>query len=88
VQPVAIRYCDAAGTMSTAPVYGDETIAASFWRVCGEARLVVQLTVPEPIPARDVHRRDLARSAEAAIRQALGLPADATAPGTRVDRAA
>lgn len=87
VQPVAIRYCDAAGAHTTAPAYvGDETFVASFWRVCGERRLVVELTVPPALPAQRAHRRELARSAEAAIRTALGLPAGATAPDRRAGR--
>jgi 1-acyl-sn-glycerol-3-phosphate acyltransferase len=83
VQPVALRYRDAHGATSAAPVYGDETIASSFWRVCGERRLVVEVIASTPIPARQLHRRELARQAEGAIRTALALPAAATAPETR-----
>ena len=32
VQPVALRYRDAGGALSTAPAYGDESFVASFWR--------------------------------------------------------
>jgi 1-acyl-sn-glycerol-3-phosphate acyltransferase len=88
VQPVAIRYLDGEGVPSTAPVYGDETFAASFWRVCGERALVAQLTAIDAMPARQAHRRELARAAEDAIRAALGLSAAATGPGTARDRAA
>jgi len=87
VQPVAIRYVDPTGARSDAPVYGDETIAASFWRVCGQRRLIVDVAVPEPIAAHGAHRRELAREAEAVIRRVLALPAVATAPGTAGDRA-
>jgi 1-acyl-sn-glycerol-3-phosphate acyltransferase len=88
VQPVAIRYRDAAGEHSRAPAYGDETFVASFWRVCGEAGLVVELIAADPIPASRAHRRDLARAAEDAIRSALGLPVAGTVPASHGDRAA
>jgi 1-acyl-sn-glycerol-3-phosphate acyltransferase len=88
VQPVAIRYRGVAGAPSTAPAYGDETFAACFWRICGERRLTVEVTVPAALPAHRAHRRELARAAESAIRTALGLPPGATAPGTRGDPAA
>jgi 1-acyl-sn-glycerol-3-phosphate acyltransferase len=87
VQPVALRYRDAHGAPSTAPVYGDETFARSFWRVCGERRLVVDVIASTPIPARQLHRRDLARQAEGAIRTALELSAGAMEPGIRAEPA-
>ena len=87
VQPLALRYRDADGAPSTVAFYGDETFVQSFWRLCGERKLVVELAACEPIAARHAHRRDLARDAEDAIRRALGLPR-AMAPGTPRDRAA
>lgn len=81
--PVAIRYRDVRGAPSTAPTYGDESFGASFWRVCGERRLIAEIIVTSPIPARQLHRRELALQAESAIRTALELPSAATAPGTR-----
>jgi 1-acyl-sn-glycerol-3-phosphate acyltransferase len=89
VQPVALRYRDAAGAHSKAPAYvGEESFAASFWRVCGERSLVVELHAPAPLHALHHDRRSLAREAESAIRTALGLPASATAPGSSADPAA
>jgi 1-acyl-sn-glycerol-3-phosphate acyltransferase len=83
VQPVAIRYRDPHGRHSLAPEYvGDTTFAQSFWRVCGERALVVELHVTERLHARARHRRELAHAAETAIRTALVPPAAATAPGT------
>lgn len=80
VQPVAIRYRDPSGRHTIAPAYvGEETFATSFWRVCGERSLVVELTAAVPLAAQHHDRRSLARAAEAAIRTALGLPASATA---------
>lgn len=86
LQPVAIRYKDAGGALSTAPAYlGDETFARSFWRVCGQRRLVAELHATDPLQARARHRRELARAAEDVIRSALALPAPAQAPGIRDD---
>jgi 1-acyl-sn-glycerol-3-phosphate acyltransferase len=79
VQPVAIRYQSAHGVRSTAPAYvGDESFITSFWRVCGERRLVAELIATPLIAAERVHRRELARLSESAIQTALGLTADAT----------
>ena len=86
VQPVALRYRDVTGARSMAPTYGDETFATSFWRVCGERRLVVDVGWMAPIAATDSHRRTLARIAEDAIRTALDAGAASTAPGTGDDR--
>lgn len=86
VQPVAIRYRDLAGEHAMAPAYvGETTFAQSFWAVCGEPRLTVELTAPAAIPAREAHRRDLARAAEDAIRTALTRAARATAPARSAD---
>jgi len=82
--PVAIRYHDGAGTLSLAAEYaGDTSFAASFWRVCGQRRLAVDLIAASPMPASAAHRRDLARAAEAVIRTALAARGAATAPGGR-----
>ena len=49
--PVAIRYHDGAGTLSLAAEYaGDTSFATSFWRVCGERRLAVDLIAASPMP--------------------------------------
>lgn len=84
VLPVAIRYHDGDGELSLAPEYaGDTSFAASFWRVCGERRLAVDLIASPSMPAAARHRRELAREAEGAIRTALERRDGATAPGTR-----
>ncbi len=88
VQPVAIRYRDAAGRHTSAAAYvGDDSFAASFWRICGARALVVEVLAAAPLPAQHGDRRALARASEAAIRTALGLPASATAPGRGDDPA-
>jgi 1-acyl-sn-glycerol-3-phosphate acyltransferase len=84
VLPVAIRYHDADGALSFAPEYvGDTSFAASFWRVCGERRLGVELIAAPALSARTRHRRELARDAEDAIRTALAERDAATGPGRR-----
>ena len=86
VQPMAIRYRAPTGEHSGAPAYvGEDSFLTSFWRVTGARSLVVELHAPPALAARESHRRDLARSAEAAIRAVLeGAPA-ATAPDRRAD---
>ena len=89
VLPVAIRYHDGAGERSLAPEYaGDTSFATSFWRVCGQRRLAVELFAAPAMVAGTAHRRELARAAEDAIRTALAGRDGATAPGTRGDPAA
>ncbi len=89
VQPVAIRYRAVDGRPSLAAAYvGDMSFAASFWRVCGERELLVELIAPAALPARDGHRRELARAAEAAIRTVLAAPGAGSAPGTPAGRTA
>jgi len=86
--PVAIRYHDGAGERSLAPEYaGDTSFATSFWRVCGQRRLAVELFAAPAMAAGTAHRRELARAAEDAIRTALAERDGATAPGTRGDPA-
>ncbi len=83
VQPVALRYTYADGTHSLAPEYaGDTSFMRSFWRVCGVRAHVVEIAAHAPIEAAARTRRALADAAEMAIRDGLGLPASATAPGT------
>ncbi len=75
VLPVAIRYRAADGAHSTAPAYdGDKSLGETFRAIVRERRLVVELYISAPLPASAMHRRDLTRAAEAAVRDALGLP--------------
>ncbi len=72
LQPVAIRYWRTDGVRSDAPAYvGDTSFMASLWNVLGARALIVQLSVLRALPALGRHRRELAREAEVAIRQAL-----------------
>ena len=84
VQPVAIRYRSQRGDAALAVAWvGDTTFAQSFWAVCGERRITVELLAQPALHARAAHRRELARAAETAIRTALAERASATAPGRR-----
>ena len=86
VQPIAIRYRDAAGRQSVAPAYvGETSFMASFWRVTAERSLVAELHLVAALPARARHRRELARAAENVIRTALARTASGSAPDTRGD---
>ena len=87
VQPVAIRYRTPAGSISPATAYHDVDFLRSFWRICGQRALVVELTATPPLPARGKHRRELAGEAEAIIRAALARPAPDPAPDRRAGRA-
>ena len=74
LQPVGIRYTDAAGAWTDAPAFvGDMSLVASIWRLVSTRELVAELRFAAPIAAGNGHRRDLARLAEAAIARALGL---------------
>jgi len=87
VQPVAIRYRTLDGTLSVAPAYvGETSFAESFWQVCGVRALTVELIATASLPARDGHRRHLARDAERLIRTALAAPDDAKGPASPADR--
>jgi 1-acyl-sn-glycerol-3-phosphate acyltransferase len=88
VQPVAIRYTTPDGARSIAPSYvGDTSFGESFWAVCRERALVVDLVTRPALPAKVKHRRELAREAEASIRTALAEPASGMEPGRCADRA-
>ena len=89
VQSIAIRYCHSDGTFSDAPAYiGETTFMASFWRVLGMRNLVVELTLPPPLPAAGRHRRELSQEAENAIRAVLALGSVGSESETRADRPA
>ncbi|MBS0327136.1 MAG: 1-acyl-sn-glycerol-3-phosphate acyltransferase [Proteobacteria bacterium] len=70
--PIAFRYRGHDGGSSTAAAYaGDTSFFESFWSICGERSLVVELVVTDALPAALRRRHDLAREAEEAIRAAL-----------------
>jgi len=73
VQPLAIRYRDAAGKYSSAPAYIDDlSLADSIRNTLAVRGLVAELIVLPPLATGpDSERRALAAAAEAAIRRAV-----------------
>ncbi|WP_416986508.1 lysophospholipid acyltransferase family protein [Streptomyces sp. T028] len=69
VQPVRIRYRDAAGEASTAPAYvGDDSLLASLWRVTSARGLVAEVEVlPLLAPGSAADRKALAAAAGARV---------------------
>ena len=88
VQPVAIRYRTRAGDIVRACLRTTTSRSSRRSGAFAASRaLVVDLVALAPLPAAGMHRRELARDAEAAIRAALALPARGSAPDRRADRA-
>jgi len=82
IQPVAIRYDNPA-----APFVDDDPFVAHLWRILGEPRIGVDITLLPPIDAHEQDRRSLARASEDRIgaivreRPAAPRPARETADG-------
>jgi len=75
VQPVAIRYTDAAGRPTTAAAFVDDmTFAASLHAIAGAPSLSVTLTFGSPV-APTAGRRDVATATQAWIAGTLGVAA-------------
>ncbi len=73
VQPVALRYVDAYGSISFAPAYsGDTGFGESLLAIARASGLRAELHWLEELPPQH-ERRELTRQAEAAISNALGL---------------
>ncbi len=86
VQALAIRYTDASGVPTQAPVYATLSFVQSLWQVTHEPAMNVQVTLFPALPSRGADRRTLATSAETLIRQALASAPNAKAPETPGDR--
>ena len=83
VQPVALRFSEAANAVSEAVEFvGATSLMRSLWQTsCGEG-VRVRLTFLPPRPSAHVDRRELAALLRADIAAALGIDPDA-APATR-----
>lgn len=69
VQPVGLRYADAAGTIATSPAFvGDETIGASLRRLLRHRGVVVEVVLA-PLERPGSDRRDLAARCERSVRR-------------------
>lgn len=79
--PVAIRYTDPAGEISKSAPYVGITLLESLQRILKQPWVQVELIFCDPIDCHGKNRRELARSAELAIANALSLPLPHKAPG-------
>jgi 1-acyl-sn-glycerol-3-phosphate acyltransferase len=74
VQPVALRYFDAAGRPTDAASYiGDMSLGDSLRLLLRNQRLRVDVHLCAPIDPHGLSRRELAAQARAAIAAALGI---------------
>lgn len=74
VQPLALRYLDAAGGRSTAAAYcGDISLLASLWRLAVAPQLRARAVFLPPIAAPSHERRALAAYCEFMVASALAL---------------
>jgi 1-acyl-sn-glycerol-3-phosphate acyltransferase len=81
VQPVAIRYRDAAGRRTDAPAYvGDMSVLDSLRRVIRAPHICAELIFCAPLDPTGRTRRELAALAHRAIASALADGSDALAP--------
>src|SRR5262249_55424528 len=87
VQPVAIRYRQADGTVSTAAAFvGDTTFVASVLQTAREPALTVEVRVCPPLATLGRTRREVAAAAQHAVAHALALPASVVEPSLPVRR--
>lgn len=78
LQPIALRYLDAAGRHTDAAGYvGETSFLETVWTIASTRHIVADLNLLAPISVRHQTRRSLAEKAEAAIAAALDVPAPA-----------
>ena len=82
VQPIAIRYEHADGSLCRAVVYDDLSFMQSLSLMLRQRNVVARLTFLETLPASGLTRREVARVAEARIATRLGLPSPSSEPRT------
>src|SRR6266581_2190387 len=84
LQPVALRYLDAAGRHTDAAGYvGDTSLLESVWTIVSTRHMIAEFNLLAPISVRAQTRRSLAEKAEIAIAGALGVPAPQESPPAR-----
>ena len=79
--PVAIRYYDVSGEVSKAAAYVSISLLGSLRRILQQPWIDVELIFSEPVNSSGKNRRELARSTEQAIAEALSLPIPHKVPG-------
>jgi 1-acyl-sn-glycerol-3-phosphate acyltransferase len=68
VQPVALRFLEADGSLSMSPVYiDDDTLVSSIWRMLRAEPVTAQLDFLEPVASSGMERRELAEQLEKLI---------------------
>jgi 1-acyl-sn-glycerol-3-phosphate acyltransferase len=72
--PVAIRYYDASGEISKAAVYVGVSLLESLRQILQQPWIEVELIFSDPVNSSGKNRRELARSTEKLIANALSLP--------------
>lgn len=76
LQPIALRYLDAAGRHTDAAGYvGETSFLETVWTILSTRHIVAELNLLAPVSVRHQTRRSLAEKTEAAIAAALGVPA-------------
>jgi 1-acyl-sn-glycerol-3-phosphate acyltransferase len=76
LQPVALRYLDAAGRHADSAGYvGDTSLLESVWTIVSTRHMVAEFNLLAPISVHAQTRRSLAEKTETAIAGALGVPA-------------
>jgi 1-acyl-sn-glycerol-3-phosphate acyltransferase len=76
LQPVALRYLDAAGKHTDAAGYvGETSFLESIWTIVSTRHIVAELNLLPPVSVRGQTRRSLAEKTKHAIADALGVPA-------------
>ena len=87
LQPVAIRYARADGTLCGEAAYaGGRTMLGSLLAMVTQPVIHARVDFLATLSCNDGDRRGLAREAERAIARALNLPAPSTRAGTAADR--
>ena len=78
MQPYAVAYVDAAGMPHASIDYLDDTtFGQSMMKILSGPPVRAQLTCLAPMATEGAHRRDLAKAAEEAVGQALGVASTA-----------
>jgi 1-acyl-sn-glycerol-3-phosphate acyltransferase len=89
IQPVALRYRDAAGRLCEACAYvGDDSLVKSVWNIVSTRAIVAEMDFLPPLQARGWERRALAQRVQSEIGAALASSAEpprGMAPGTASD---
>ena len=76
LQPIALRYLDSSGMHTDAAGYvGETSLLECVWTIVSTRRMIAELHLLAPISVRGQTRRSLAKKTEAAIADALGVPA-------------